>query len=72
MKLKNVKNLFTVDFCASKPCKNGGKCDINIDENGFDCFCKGRYRGKTCEMGVTCKFQKYLLVLNSNPNHGAI
>ena len=37
------------DFCAPRPCKNGGRCDINIDEDGFDCLCKPRFRGKTCE-----------------------
>ena len=45
----NSHNILAEDFCASRPCKNGGRCDINIDEDGFDCLCKSRFRGKTCE-----------------------
>ena len=45
----NSHIILAEDFCASRPCKNGGRCDINIDEDGFDCLCKSRFRGKTCE-----------------------
>ena len=45
--------MFLEDFCASQPCLNGGKCDNNIDDNGYECFCiDPRYRGKQCEIST--------------------
>ena len=44
--------LFLEDFCVGNPCKNGGKCDNNIDGNGYECFCQSHYRGTNCEISI--------------------
>ena len=39
-----------VDECASKPCKNGGKCENK--PGGYRCTCVGGwFTGKNCDEG---------------------
>ena len=45
----NSHNILKEDFCASRPCKNGGKCYLNDDTEGFWCACTPDYIGETCE-----------------------
>ena len=44
--------MFLENFCVVNHCKNEGKCDNNIDGNGYECFCHGPYRGKNCEKWI--------------------
>jgi len=35
-----------VDYCASQPCRNGGRCSSTVDS--FRCRCMSGYVGRTC------------------------
>ena len=50
--MKKSPHSFTEDFCAAKPCQNGGICDNNIDGTGYECVCEGAYQGKDCEISI--------------------
>ena len=41
------------DSCGPNPCKNGGTCQRNNDDNGYKCQCKGGFSGTNCEDGKT-------------------
>ena len=47
-----IKKMFLENFCATSPCKNGAICGNNIEGNGYECVCKGTYRGKDCEISI--------------------
>ena len=47
-----IKKTFLENFCATNPCKNGAICDNNIEGNGYECVCRGTYRGKDCEISI--------------------
>ncbi|XP_030380643.1 cadherin-related tumor suppressor [Scaptodrosophila lebanonensis] len=37
------------DICLTKPCRNGGSCQISSDGKSFICLCRPGYRGSLCE-----------------------
>ena len=66
------------DECLDKPCKNGGRCEQNLEIPGdYTCYCSDEFIGKhceevkiktcdnlPCENGATCT--NYLGMLHDN------
>ncbi|CAH1773214.1 unnamed protein product [Owenia fusiformis] len=48
----NSPNCEAIDYCASKPCGNGGSC--LKQEQGFICTCNEGFRGDKCEERIQC------------------
>ena len=42
-----------INECASKPCKNGGKCKDGV--NKYTCTCAEGYTGTSCQTGMCTK-----------------
>ena len=42
------------DPCASRPCLNGGVCNVTV--NGFECACLADFTGDRCENGKFTDF----------------
>ena len=39
-----------LNFCDSKPCKNGGICSANTER--YNCMCLRGYQGDNCEVDI--------------------
>ena len=56
MKLKLIKFFFysscdeDKDECLDLPCKNGGRCEQDLDNPGkYTCYCSDEFIGEHCE-----------------------
>jgi len=47
--MMEVKTCATERKCASKPCKNGGKCIEDFRRRTFKCRCPANYAGAKCQ-----------------------
>ncbi|XP_032644520.1 hepatocyte growth factor activator serine protease [Chelonoidis abingdonii] len=47
------------DYCAKRPCKNGGTCSVAYDHGSYHCACPEAFTGKDCEIGKCFDESRY-------------
>ena len=63
-----LTSITKINFCAKKPCQNGGEC---VDgEEDFTCNCADGFGGKTCEINQDCTRENPNWHSNNEPNNG--
>jgi EGF-like domain/Calcium-binding EGF domain len=41
-----------IDYCASRPCMNGGQCLSGINGNQYRCQCPAGFTGSQCQQDI--------------------